>query len=147
MLYQFGECLLDPKERQLQRAGELVSLEPLVFDLLEFLVRNRGAVVSKTALIDGVWDGRVVSDSTLNSRMSAARRAVGDSGAEQRLIRTVSRRGFLFVAPVNVIRAADDQCPATVQDSPQSGLPFSGSLALPPNRKLRVLSKAWLRKS
>jgi DNA-binding winged helix-turn-helix (wHTH) protein/tetratricopeptide (TPR) repeat protein len=113
MVYQFGECLLDVELRKLRRAGELVALEPLVFDLLEFLVRSRGAVVSKRALIDGVWAGRIVSDSTLNSRMSAARRAIGDNGAEQRAIRTVSRRGFQFIAPVNVVRTADDQRSAT----------------------------------
>lgn len=142
MLYQFGEYLLDAGERQLRRAGKPVSLEPLVFDLLEFLVRNRGAVMSKTALIDGVWDGRVVSDSTLNSRMSAARRAVGDSGAEQRLIRTVSRRGFLFIAPVNVIRSVDDQRPATVQDSPPVGIAVLKLTGLAPQAEAESIEQS-----
>lgn len=100
MLYRFADYVLDVDLRELRRSGERVALEPLVFDLLEFLIRNRNAIVSKAALIEGVWDGRIVSDSTLNSRMSAARNAVGDNGKAQRIIRTVSRRGFQFVAPV-----------------------------------------------
>src|SRR5262249_49318850 len=76
----------------------------------------------KAALIDGVWAGRIVSDSTLNSRMSAARRAVGDSGAEQRMIRTVSRRGFQFIAAVNVLRATENNQATGVRDGPGIGI-------------------------
>jgi DNA-binding winged helix-turn-helix (wHTH) protein len=71
-----------------------------VFDLLIFLIQNRDRVVSKDDLNASVWGGRIVSDSTLNSRVSAARKAVADSGQEQGLIRTVSRKGFRFVAEV-----------------------------------------------
>lgn len=141
MLYHFDECLLDSEERTLRRAGELLPLEPLVFDLLEFLVRNRGVVVSKNALIDGVWDGRHVSDSTLNSRMSAARRAVGDSGAEQRVIRTVSRRGFQFVAPVNVV-ASDDQRATHMSSSRGVGIAVLGLASLVPEASADSIGKA-----
>jgi TolB-like protein/tetratricopeptide (TPR) repeat protein len=100
VLYRFSEYLVDVDRQELRRAGEVVAVEPLVFDVLEFLIRNRGQIVSKDALIAGVWDGRIVSDSTLNSRMSAVRRAVGDTGGDQSVIRTVSRRGFQFMAAV-----------------------------------------------
>ena len=88
---------LDVDRRELRRGGELVAVEPQVFDLLVYLIRNRERVVSKDDLMEGVWGGRIVSESTLTSRINAARRAVGDSGAEQALIKTVARKGFRFV--------------------------------------------------
>src|SRR5262245_32269343 len=81
------------------RAGSSRS-SPQVFDLIVFLVRNRDRVVSKDDLIAGVWDGRIVSDSTLASRINAARRALDDSGDAQRLIRTAARKGLRFVGAV-----------------------------------------------
>ena len=100
MVFQFDNYLLDIDRRELRRGNELVSLEPQVFDLLVYLVRNRDRVVSKDDLIHGVWGGRIVSDSALTTRVNAARSAVGDSGAAQRLIRTVHRRGVRFVGEV-----------------------------------------------
>ena len=81
----------------------MITLEPQVFDLLVYLIRHRDRVVSNDDLIAGVWNGRIVSDSTLDSRIYAARKAIGDSGQRQQLIRTVIRRGFRFVAPVQEI--------------------------------------------
>jgi TolB-like protein len=101
VVFRFGDHVLDIERRELRRGGEPVPLEPQVFDLLVYLVRNRDRVVSKDALIDGVWGGRIVSDSALTSRLNAARRAVNDSGAEQRLIRTVQRRGVRFIGEVS----------------------------------------------
>jgi pimeloyl-ACP methyl ester carboxylesterase/DNA-binding winged helix-turn-helix (wHTH) protein len=98
--FQFKDYALDIDRRELKRAGELVAVEPQVFDLLVFLIRNRERVVSKDDLIEGVWGGRIVSESTLTSRINAARRAVGDSGAEQGLIKTIARKGFRFVGEV-----------------------------------------------
>jgi len=92
--------MLDTQRRELRRGADLIALEPQVFDLLVYLVRNRGRVVSKDNLIDGVWGGRIVSDSALTTRLNAARRAVNDSGAEQRVIRTLARKGVRFVAEV-----------------------------------------------
>lgn len=83
------------------------STGPQVFDLLVYLVENRERVVSRDNLIDAVWDGRVVSESTLASHINAVRRAVGDSGAEQRLIRTIARKGFRFVGEVREAQAPD----------------------------------------
>ena len=101
MVFRFGDHVLDIERRELRRGAEPVALEPQVFDLLLYLVRNRGRVVSKDDLIESVWGGRIVSDSALTTRLNAARRAVNDSGAEQRLIRTVSRRGLRFIGEVS----------------------------------------------
>ena len=80
--------------------SEVVAVGPQVFDLLVYLVRNREHVVSKDDLLDAVWDGRIVSESTLTSHINAVRKAIGDSGEEQRLIRTLARKGFRFVGEV-----------------------------------------------
>ena len=101
MLFRFGEYSLDTDRRELARSGGLVAVEPQVFDLLVYLIRNRERVVSKDDLLAGVWGGRIVSESTLTSRINAARRAVGDSGAGQTMIRTVARKGLRFVGAVN----------------------------------------------
>jgi pimeloyl-ACP methyl ester carboxylesterase/DNA-binding winged helix-turn-helix (wHTH) protein len=99
--FRFENHLLDVDRRELRRGTELIEVEPRVFDLLLYLVQNRDRVVTKDDLIAGVWGGRIVSDSTLTSRINAARRALGDNGDEQRLIRTVVRRGIRFVGDVN----------------------------------------------
>ncbi|HVP33731.1 MAG TPA: winged helix-turn-helix domain-containing protein [Steroidobacteraceae bacterium] len=92
--------MLDTDRRELRRGSEAVAIEPQVFDLLVYLVENRDRVVSKDDLIASVWAGRIVSDSTLTTRINAVRRAVGDTGDEQRLIRTFARKGLRFVADV-----------------------------------------------
>ena len=102
MLYFFENFALDSDRLQLRVDGAVVAVEPQVFDLLLYLIENRQRVVSKDDLIASVWGGRVVSDSTLDSRVNAARKALGDSGKEQRLIRTITRKGIKFVGDVNV---------------------------------------------
>ena len=92
--------MLDRDRRELRRAGVLVAVEPQVFDLIDYLVQHRERVVTKDDLLDAVWNGRIVSESTLTSRINAARRALDDSGDAQRLIRTVARKGFRFVGAV-----------------------------------------------
>jgi DNA-binding winged helix-turn-helix (wHTH) protein len=96
----FGDCLLDPARRELTRGPELIATGPQVFDLLIYLVQNRERVVSKDELLDAVWGRRIVSESTLNSHINAVRKAIGDNGVEQRMIRTVARKGFRFVGEV-----------------------------------------------
>jgi TolB-like protein len=98
--YTFEEYVLDPDRRELMRDAEAIAVGPQVFDLLLHLVRNHDHVVTKDELLDTVWSGRSVSESTLTSHINAARKAVGDSGQEQRLIRTISRKGFRFVGDV-----------------------------------------------
>jgi len=99
--FVFDNHVLDTDRRELHRGSAAVPVEPQVFDLLLHLVQNRDRVVSKDDLIASVWRGRIVSDSTLASRINAARRAIGDNGDEQRLIRTVARRGIRFVGSVD----------------------------------------------
>ena len=110
MTYLFENYSLDAGRRELRAGSELVPVEPLVFDLLQFLISNRERVVSKDDLFAGVWNGRIVSESTLSSRITAARHAIGDSGEAQRLIRTVARKGFRFVGTVQIeARQAQDR--------------------------------------
>jgi TolB-like protein/cytochrome c-type biogenesis protein CcmH/NrfG len=101
MQFLFSDHVLDIDRRELRRGADLVAIEPQVFDLLVFLIENRNRVVSKDDLMAAVWQGRVVSESTLTSRINAARKAVGDSGDEQVLIRTIARKGFRFVGALS----------------------------------------------
>ncbi len=100
MIYEFNDYSFDVDRHELRHGDKLVSVEPGVLDLLHFLVRNRDRVVSKDELIANVWNGRIVSDSTLTSRVTALRHAVGDRGEEKRLIRTIARKGIRFVGEI-----------------------------------------------
>jgi DNA-binding winged helix-turn-helix (wHTH) protein len=95
--FHFSDHLLDSDRRELRRGEDRIAIEPQVFDLLVYLVENRDRVVRKDDLIANIWDGRIVSESTLTSRINAARNAVADNGKDQKLIRTIQRRGFRFV--------------------------------------------------
>lgn len=103
MIYRFADCELNPERRLLIRAGETQALEPQVFDLLCFLAENCDEIVSKEQMISAVWQGRPVSDSAVTSRIKAARRAIGDDGKSQRLIRTLNKVGYQFRGPVTRI--------------------------------------------
>ena len=100
MHYLFGDYALDPDRRELTRQAEAVAIGPKVFDLLLYLIQNRAHVVSKDDLLEAVWSGRIVSESTLTTHINAVRKAVGDNGEEQRLVRTITRKGFRFVGEV-----------------------------------------------
>jgi TolB-like protein len=103
--FLFGDCVLDTDRRELTRASEVIATGPQVFDLLVYLIQNREHVVSKDDVLDSVWSGRTVSESTLTSQLNAVRKAVGDSGERQRLIRTIPRKGFRFVGEVTEIQS------------------------------------------
>jgi len=98
--YLFENYTFDTERRELRRGADAVSITPQVFDLLDYLIRNREGVVSKDALIRAIWNGRIVSDAALTTRLNAARNAIGDSGEKQRLIKTLPRKGFRFVGAV-----------------------------------------------
>ena len=137
MNFRFAEFEIDMARQELRRANVIVHVEPQVFDLLVYLIRNRDRTVSKDELFDAIWQGRVVSEATLSSRISAARRALGDSGNDQSFIRTLHKRGFRFVgdveedgsalAPaVDIAVVRDDAAHAT-----PNLVPAGESLALP----------------
>src|SRR5229473_2021206 len=102
MIISFDDCEIDVERREFRRAQIAVHVEPQVFDLLVYLAQNRDRVVSKDEIFASIWEGRIVSDSTLTSRINAARRAVGDSGRNQKLIRTIPRKGLRFVGDVRI---------------------------------------------
>src|SRR6187397_2196037 len=102
--YLFEEYAFDTDRRELHRGADVVTIAPQVFDLLDYLIRNRERVVSKNDLINAIWNGRSVSDAALTTRLNAARTAIGDSGEEQRLIKTLPRKGFRFVGRVREAR-------------------------------------------
>ena len=116
--FSFANHTLDTDKRELRRGSEPIAVEPQVFDLLIYLVENRGRVVSKDDLIASVWGGRIVSDATLSSRIYAARKALGDSGDKQKLIRTVARKGLRFVGEVQLFRDGDAPAQSVVAADP-----------------------------
>src|SRR4051794_4863195 len=100
--YSFGVFDLDTDLFELRRAGVGVPIEPQVFNVLAYLIEHRERVVSKNEVLDNVWGDRFVSESALTTRIKAARRAVGDDGQQQRIIKTLHGRGYRFVADVRV---------------------------------------------
>lgn len=100
VLYRFDNFTIDTDRRDHRGAAGVIHAEPQVFDLLIYFARNTNRVISKDELIEQIWQGRAISDATLNSRINAARRAIGDRGKQQAFIRTIQRRGFLFDAEV-----------------------------------------------
>jgi TolB-like protein/cytochrome c-type biogenesis protein CcmH/NrfG len=134
----FADHVLDTARRELRRGSERVAVEPQVFDLLIYLLENRDHVVSKDDLIASVWGGRIVSESTLTSRINAARKAVGDSGDEQNVIRTIARKGIRFVGEVQVEASAEPASPiAASADEPYP--PPRAALPLPDRPAIAVL--------
>lgn len=102
MKFYFADNVLDDELRELRRDGKTIASEPQVFDLLVYLLQNRDRVVTKDDVISAVWSGRVISESTLTSRINAARKAVGDSGQQQSVIRTFARKGFRIACEVQL---------------------------------------------
>jgi adenylate cyclase len=132
--YLFEEYAFDTDRRELHRGADVVSLAPQVFDLLDYLIRNRERVVSRDDLINAIWNGRIVTEAALTTRLNVARTAVGDSGREQRLIKTLPRKGFRFVGPVLEAR---EPAGAEVADNPVE--PPKPALALPDRPSIAIL--------
>ena len=107
MKYRFAEFEIDLSQQELRRLGEPVHIEPQVFDLIVHLVRNHDRIVSKDELIETIWNGRIISEAALSSRINGVRRALGDNGTDQVFIRTLHKRGFRFVGHVQAISAPE----------------------------------------
>jgi TolB-like protein len=129
--FLFADHTLDTELRELRRGGTPVAVEPQVFDLLVYLLRNRDRVACNDDLFASVWGGRIVTNSTLASRINAARRAIGDNGSEQRLIRTIARKGHRFVGAVRTRPQHDE--PANAAGPPRREFQQASRLALPPS--------------
>jgi len=134
--FHFSDYVLDTGRRELRCGDRSIEVEPQVLDLLIYLVRNNDRVITKDDLIDSVWGGRIVSDTTLTSRIYAARRAIGDSGRNQKLIRTIARKGLRFIADLRV--QADDDAPQATEPWPDEA-PALARPALPDRPAIAVL--------
>ena len=133
--YLFQDYVFDTDRRELRRGVEVVSVAPQVFDLLDYLIRNRERVVSKDDLINAIWKGRSVSDAALTTRLNVVRTAIGDSGEGQRLIKTLPRKGFRFVGHVQEAQNPADEAAANgLVQSPKQALapPDKPSIAVLP---------------
>ena len=116
MIFEFEDCRVDCEKAELSRGGKAVDVEPKVFDILVYLIGERARVVSKDDLIAAVWDGRFVSDAAVSSAIKSARAILGDSGAKQRLIKTVHGRGFRFVGQVDVTEPKEPETTGRKRD-------------------------------
>jgi TolB-like protein len=129
--FLFADHTLDTDTRELCRRGTPIAIPPQAFDLLTYLVQNRDRVVSKDDLLTALWGGRIVADSTLATHINAVRKAIGDSGDEQALIRTFARKGLRFVGKVQSLPAGDQPAPGTVAaNSPLPAAPRSDRPAI-----------------
>lgn len=105
MIYAFDDFELDADRIELRREGGGISIEPQVFALLLLLVENRERMISKDEIIEKIWDGRIVSESAITSRVKSARKALGDDGKRQTYIKTVHGKGFRFAADAKPLGA------------------------------------------
>lgn len=100
MIFRFANCILDTDRQTLSRGGKPVAVEPQVFGLIQLLAENAECLVSRDDIVEAVWNGRIVSESAVSSRIASARKAVGDDGQRQSVIRTVQKRGLTMAVPV-----------------------------------------------
>jgi TolB-like protein/Flp pilus assembly protein TadD len=143
--FRFGEFEIDAARQELRQAGAPVHIEPQVFDILVYLVQHRDRIVSKDELIETIWHGRVISEAALSSRISAARRALGDNGNDQTLIRTLHKRGFRFVGEVDegsapaAVAAGPSPLPQAAAHDAVKLVPSAELLPLPDKPSIAVL--------
>ena len=130
MKYRFAHFEIDPSRHELRQSGEVVHIEPQVFDLIVHFVRNRDRIVSKDELIETIWNGRIISEAALSSRINGARRALGDNGNDQIFIKTFHKRGFRFLPDVQEISLSSDRelSPLVPNDVASGGAPANVSV-------------------
>ena len=131
MKYRFAHFEIDLNRHELRQSGEVVHIEPQVFDLIVHFVRNRDRIVSKDELIETIWNGRIISEAALSSRINGARRALGDNGNDQIFIKTFHKRGFRFLPDVQEISLSSDRevSPLVPDAVTSGGAPANASLA------------------
>ena len=139
-LIEFDEFVIDVGTAELRRGNDVIQLEPQVFDLIRYLAENAGRVVSRGDIIENVWGGRIVSDGSISTRINAARKALGDDGKSQRLIKTVQRRGFRFM-PETLVHGRGEkdqisQSPGDGVDDEKLPLPDRPSIIILPFQNL-----------
>jgi DNA-binding winged helix-turn-helix (wHTH) protein len=150
--YLFEEYAFDTARRELCRGPDVIPVTPQVFDLLAYLIRHRERVVTKDDLVGAIWNGRIVSDAALTTRLNAARCAIGDSGEEQRFIRTLPRKGFRFVGQVREAREVVSPNPGDTTESAPA-VPDKPSIAVLPFANMSgdpeqsISRTGWLRRS
>jgi TolB-like protein/DNA-binding winged helix-turn-helix (wHTH) protein len=128
--YRFAHFEIDLNRHELRQSGEVVHIEPQVFDLIVHFVRNRDRIVSKDELIETIWNGRIISEAALSSRINGARRALGDNGNDQIFIKTFHKRGFRFLPDVQEISLISDReiSPLVPNAVTAGGAPANASL-------------------
>src|SRR5262245_41832158 len=131
MRFTINGCSIDTGSYEVRRNGDVIAVEPQVFDLLIYLLERRDRVITKDEIIEHIWNGRCVSDAALSSRIKAVRQAIGDDGASQTCIRTIHRRGFRVVAPVT-----QDGAPATNSPSDSAREPDQATAMSPPGETM-----------
>jgi predicted ATPase/DNA-binding winged helix-turn-helix (wHTH) protein/class 3 adenylate cyclase len=135
MIYSFGDYELDTQLYELRQAGKSLKVEPKVFDVLAYLVQHRDSVVSKEELLERLWPDQYISEATLSGCITAVRKAVGDTGREQRVIQTAHGRGYRFVAVVEErapVEPEETAPPAAEAASPVAPQPPEPMTAVPP---------------
>ena len=138
MRFVFEDFVLDRQRRELTVRGQVVAVGPQVFDLLLLLLGQRDRVVSKDELLQAVWKGRIVSESTITSHINAVRKAIGDTGEEQRLVRTIARKGYRFVGEATLEGSAEHLPSGTPGPDPAPA-PQHSALRLPDKPSITVL--------
>jgi DNA-binding winged helix-turn-helix (wHTH) protein len=131
MIYVFGDCELDTYLYEFRQAGEPLKLEPKVFDVLVYLIESRERVVTKDELLTKLWPNQYISEATLNHAVMSARKATGDSGRLQRVIRTLRGRGYRFVAALEERESPSASAGTRVSAVPAGALPGKATAAGP----------------
>src|SRR5688572_4790297 len=144
MVYRLKDCELDAARFELRREGKTVPVEPQVLELLLYLVTHRDRAVTRAELFDKLWRGRIVTDAALNSRIKAARSAIGDDGASQAQIRTLHRTGYRFVGDVDELQATDvNASPHTLATAAVAVAAQSANAPSSPNAPSAPASFVW----
>ncbi len=136
MVFQFNNITLDTKRYQILRDGQALSVEPLVFSILDYLIRNRDRVISRDELIENLWQGKIVTESAINARIKNARQAVGDDGHRQEVIKTFHGIGYQFVAEVSQSQSDQEKVSNEIADESSEN---NYRLALPEKPSIAIL--------